>query len=102
MNRSRHSIARPGAWLTLGLFALVVVALALSSMSTARASAPPTVNWSLIWSDEFNQADGTTPDPANWNHEVGGNGWGNAELESYTARPENANIQGGMLSINAL
>src|SRR5271166_1518820 len=36
---------------------------------------------SLVWSDEFNGAAGSLPDPANWNLEVGGGGWGNGELE---------------------
>jgi beta-glucanase (GH16 family) len=55
--------------------------------------------WNLVWSDEF---DGPTIDPANWNFEVGGSGWGNAELEYYTKRPENARIENGMLVIEAL
>lgn len=33
----------------------------------------------LVWSDEFD-----TINTANWNHEVGGQGWGNNELEYYT------------------
>ena len=38
----------------------------------------------LVWSDEFNGA-GNVPDPANWEFETGGNGWGNHELETYCA-----------------
>jgi beta-glucanase (GH16 family) len=34
--------------------------------------------------------------------ETGGGGWGNNELESYTARPENAKVQDGNLVINAI
>jgi hypothetical protein len=33
----------------------------------------------LVWSDEFDSIN-----TANWNHEVGGHGWGNNELEYYT------------------
>ena len=56
----------------------------------------------LFWSEEFN-TDGA-PDPAKWGYDLGtgGNGWGNAELEYYTNRPENAVVQGGVLKINAL
>ena len=32
---------------------------------------------------------GTSPDPAYWDSDVGGGGWGNDELQFYTARPEN-------------
>ena len=54
--------------------------------------------WKLAWSDEFN---GTTIDPANWKFDKGGNGWGNAELEYYTDRPENARVENGNLVIEA-
>ncbi len=46
--------------------------------------------WTLVWSDEFDGDAGTQPDPAKWVHDLGGGGWGNAELETYTDRPENA------------
>jgi hypothetical protein len=37
--------------------------------------------WTVTWSDEFDQSDGSAPDPAKWKIETGGNGWGNKELE---------------------
>ena len=40
--------------------------------------------------DEFNGPDGSAPDAAKWNYDIGGNGWGNHELETYTSHPENA------------
>jgi beta-glucanase (GH16 family) len=58
--------------------------------------------WTLVWSDEFNGANGTLPDPKNWTYDIGGNGWGNDELEYYTNRPVNASIQNGNLVIQAL
>lgn len=58
--------------------------------------------WKLTWSDEFNQKDGSSPDPAKWQFVTGGRGFGNNELESYTARPENAHIQDGKLVITAI
>jgi beta-glucanase (GH16 family) len=58
--------------------------------------------WTLVWSDEFNGPDGSRPDPAKWKFEVGGNGWGNHELEYYTNRPENSFLRGGNLVIQAL
>jgi beta-glucanase (GH16 family) len=58
--------------------------------------------WTLVWSDEFSGPDGSRPDPAKWKFEVGGNGWGNHELEYYTNRPENSFLRGGNLVIQAL
>ncbi len=58
--------------------------------------------WTLVWSDEFNAADGSAPDPSKWTFETGGNGFGNQELEYYTSRPQNAVIQNGNLVITAL
>ena len=61
----------------------------------------PTV-WSLVWSDEFNGTDNSPIDSSKWSAEVGGNGWGNQELEYYTARLDNAYQSGGSLVIKAL
>ena len=52
----------------------------------------------LVWSDEF---DGTSINKTNWVFETGGSGWGNNELEYYTNRPVNANIENGNLQIIA-
>ncbi|WP_338407859.1 family 16 glycosylhydrolase [uncultured Flavobacterium sp.] len=54
----------------------------------------------LIWSDEFNTKG--LPDSTKWNFEEGGHGWGNGESQYYTSRPENANIQNGILSIKII
>lgn len=58
--------------------------------------------WRLVWSDEFQQPNGTQPNPSRWGYDTGGGGWGNQELESYTARTNNARIENGMLVIEAL
>jgi beta-glucanase (GH16 family) len=61
-------------------------------------------NWELVWSDDFNGAAGTSPNPANWSFEIGTgqDGWGNQELQYYTDRPENASLDGqGNLVITA-
>src|SRR5208283_3015346 len=47
---------------------------------------------SLVWSDEFNQAAGSVPDPSKWTYDLGGGGWGNQELEVYTNAAANACI----------
>src|SRR5580765_6419002 len=56
--------------------------------------------WKLVWCDEFNY--NGLPDSSRWNYDVGGHGWGNAELEFYTEkRPENARVENGFLVIEA-
>jgi len=56
--------------------------------------------WKLVWNDEFDR-DGL-PDPARWSYDVGGDGWGNHELQYYTkARKENARVEKGWLIIEA-
>lgn len=58
---------------------------------------------STVFEDDFDGAAGSSPDPAKWNLNVGGNGWGNSELEYYTARTDNAALDGaGHLAITAL
>jgi beta-glucanase (GH16 family) len=54
--------------------------------------------WNIIWHDEF---DGPELDRSNWTFDIGGNGWGNAEWEYYSDRPENVRIEDGMLVIEA-
>ena len=44
----------------------------------------------LLWSDGFDAPAGAPPDPGRWVHETGGGGWGNGELQRYTADPANA------------
>lgn len=44
----------------------------------------------LVWRDEFAQPVGTGPDPAKWVHDLGDNGWGNKELQTYTDSRENS------------
>ncbi len=58
-------------------------------------------NWTLVWSDEFAQPDGSAPDSTKWGYDVGGTGWGNNELECYTSRTNNARVEGGQLIIEA-
>ncbi len=64
-----------------------------------HACGEPT-GWSLAWSDEFDGAAGSPPDPAIWQPEVGGHGWGNEELQYYSDSSENAALDGaGNLAI---
>ena len=61
----------------------------------------PSKNWKLSWSEEFNYKG--LPDSTIWTHEVGGNGWGNNELEYYTRSSiKNAEVSNGTLKIRAI
>ena len=55
----------------------------------------------LTLSEEFD-TDGQ-PNASIWGYEIGTgeNGWGNQELQYYTDRPENVNVQNGVLLITA-
>ncbi len=85
------------------LVAVAVILIAQSTLYSAQAQsqAPVKPGWKLVWSDEFNQRDGSAPDAAKWTALTGGHGWGNKELEYYTNRPENVRIEGGNLVITA-
>lgn len=63
----------------------------------------PNRNWQLVWSDEFNDSTGTSPDSTKWTFDLGNNGgWGNQELEYYTNRPKNVSMDGnGNLMLTA-
>jgi beta-glucanase (GH16 family) len=53
-----------------------------------------TPGWRLVWQDDFDGPAGSAPNPANWTYDVGGTGWGNQELQFYTARQQNAFLDG--------
>jgi beta-glucanase (GH16 family) len=48
----------------------------------------------LVWQDEFDGPAGSSPDASKWSFDVGGSGWGNAELEYTTARAQNVALDG--------
>jgi beta-glucanase (GH16 family) len=56
------------------------------------------LNYELVWSDEFDYTG--APDPRKWTCEVGGNGWGNNELEYYT-NGGNVRVENGKMIIEA-
>lgn len=75
---------------------MIVAVLVLAGAVTASAQLDP--KWQLVWSDEFS---GPAIDLTKWTYEIGAGGWGNQELQYYTARPENSSIQNGTLVIEA-
>jgi len=84
---------------------LLVVAAAVAA-SWARIGSGAAADYPyLSWQDEF---DGSSVETARWTYDLGTGsqygltGWGNNELQSYTARPQNASVSGGTLKITAL
>ena len=104
-------------WKVIVFTIVVVVAAVGVSMRAGDAPAagapqgavPAPAGWKLVWDDEF---EGTTIDTTKWGFDRGSYlktgpdqwqpGWGNGELEFYTARPENAFVADGMLHIKAI
>ena len=69
-------------------------------LSCKKTKSQPEKKYQLAWSDEFNYTG--LPDSSKWNYDVGGDGWGNNELEYYTSkRLENARVENGNLIIEA-
>ena len=82
------------------LLSILLLFTLLGVSSNNHSTTKPLYDYTLVWSDEFNT--GTMPDTTKWGYDVGGNGWGNNELEYYTnARQENARVTGGNLVIEA-
>ena len=89
--------------LRTALAACLLTAFACHDEAPPTAPSPgasPPAAYRLVWADEFD-SDGP-PDPAKWRYDVGGNGWGNSELQFYTdGRRENARVERGLLIIEA-
>ena len=81
---------------------VLLAAVALVAYGQSQTTSSPAGSlWTLVWKDEFDGANGSAPDSSKWNLETGGDGWGNHELEYYTSRLQNAQIQNGSLVITA-
>ena len=83
---------------SLGFLSITLLALLMLTSGLKAQS------WELVWSDEF---EGTELDESKWSYQYGTgaseglSGWGNAELQYYTDRPENIFVQDGRLHIVA-
>lgn len=83
----------------------VIAILLLAGCQKEAIQTLPERNWQMVWSDEFEGAAGTSPDPSNWVFDIGTGqgGWGNGEFQYYTDRPENVSLDGnGNLMITAI
>lgn len=54
------------------------------------------LTYELVWADEF-EYEGE-PDPEKWSYETGAGGWGNHELQKYTAG-DNVTVADGLMTI---
>ena len=72
------------------------------SLKRTKPLKPPQVKGEPDRVLAFDGAPESAPDPRYWNHAVGGGGWGNDELQSYTSDVRNASLDGqGQLLITA-
>lgn len=82
---------------------LVLLAALLHAQTAPKSIAAPVTGWQLVWSDEFNGVASSAPNPANWDFDLGGGGWGNGEAETYTNSANNVFQDGnGNLVIRAM
>ena len=54
--------------------------------------------WNIVWQDEF---DKDSLDLTKWSREIGGDGWGNNELQFYTDSDSNSYVENGNLILKA-
>lgn len=68
-----------------------------------QPTGPVDKNWSFettpVWADEFDYSG--KPNSAKWGYDIGGNGWGNNELQYYSDNISNASVADGKLTITA-
>lgn len=76
------------------IFPLLLILLVLVCSSCIKESSP-----ALVWGDEFNYTG--APDTTRWGYDLGGDGWGNNELQRYTKDLRNARVENGNLIIEA-
>lgn len=95
-------------------FQLLIIFIVCCSQSCSKKSSstdqpnpspvypPVSYDWQFestpVWTEDFS-VDGP-PDASKWSYDVGGNGWGNNELQYYS-NGLNATVSGGILKITA-
>jgi beta-glucanase (GH16 family) len=83
-----------------GTYTVNVIAKSASGQTISKSiSVTVSVTQSLVFADEFDTPG--SPDPSKWGFDIGAGGWGNAELQHYTNRVDNAVVSGGTLKIIA-
>ena len=86
----------------LQLLLAIMCSVLTASVAGCAGDDADEATYTLVWADEFDGPAGELPSSTNWRFDVGGDGWGNNQLEYDTARPENASLDGaGRLAITA-
>ena len=84
----------------LGILSLTLLVIFNGITSCSTDETQTVANFHTItMQDEFDQ-DGA-PNSSIWAYDIGGNGWGNNELQYYTDRSQNVAVQNGYLIITA-
>ena len=84
----------------LGILSLTLLVIFNGITSCSTDETQTVANFHTItMQDEFDQ-DGA-PNSSIWTYDIGGNGWGNNELQYYTDRSQNVAVQNGYLIITA-
>jgi len=102
-----YKLLKEASLLTLVAFLLGACGGSLNEGNTDVAidGPPPSREWQLVWSDEFNSAE---LDPDNWEIQIGDgkayglNKWGNGEDQYYTDSPDNIRVEDGNMVISSL
>lgn len=84
---------------------LTVISSACGSSSSNAGATTPSPPGATVtaWSDEFDGAANSLPDPSKWTYDLGSGGWGNQELQTYTNSRDNVHLDGdGHLVIHVL
>ena len=88
---------------TLALLLLLSAAACTQPPVDEPLPDPPGGTWRMTWSDEFDGAADSPPDPSRWRYDIGGGGWGNDQLEFNTDQLSNSHLDGqGHLLITAM
>jgi beta-glucanase (GH16 family) len=81
-------------WIGTLAIAATLVHAGCGSRGSATTAPSPTPSAAQSWSDEFDGPAGALPSAAKWTYDLGGGGWGNQELETYTSAPANVHLDG--------
>jgi beta-glucanase (GH16 family) len=104
MPRRDRPLDRPldrRSFLTTSLLGGTATAAAATTALTGRSPASAATD-TLLAADEFDGPAGSAPNPGIWRFDLGGGGWGNHELQTYTDSRRNAALDGaGNLVITA-
>jgi beta-glucanase (GH16 family) len=90
INPPRMNVRRAGV-----VPAIVLAAAAMCKGPASATSQPPApAGAAQSWSDEFDGPPNAPPDPRRWTNDIGAGGWGNRELQTYTASAQNVHLDG--------